>query len=144
LNFFLFRKIDDVCDVVALHFVNGIWGHLAVCLFADPSSGPKSLFIDGSVFRLKVQFISCVCLIIFSVIMFYIILKIVDHFIGIRLSEEAEIMGSDEYEHCIEPSKPLLLPTEIKLDSLSQPDGLVTDQFQWKRNQYHVNQGFQQ
>lgn len=134
-----FRRIDDVCDVVAIHFVNGIWGHLAVGFFGDPSTGPKSLFINGSLVRLKIQFISALCMIVFSAVAFYLIMKLVDLVIGVRLSEEAEMIGADKYEHDID-NNPII--TLTKVENLQTPENDFAEHFRWK-NQYNVNQGFQ-
>lgn len=103
--------------------VNGIWGHLSVGLFADPPTGPKSLFVDGSLYRLKVQGISVLCVTIFSFIATFILIKLVDWTIGIRLSEEDEIAGCDPMEHDIYPEEydyPLMPTTKIdNLESIS-------------------------
>lgn len=58
------------------------------------------------------------------------------------MEEDAELIGADKYEHEIEDSTPILHKIEnninLDLDSLTQIDSIP-----WKRNQYHVNQGFQ-
>lgn len=54
--------------------------------------------IDGSLFRLKVQTFSVLCITLWTLISSYILIKLVDLTIGIRLSEEEEIAGCDPSE----------------------------------------------
>jgi hypothetical protein len=149
-------KIDDASTCTAIHLVNGIWGHISIGLFADPISGPKSFFIDGSLYRLKIQTVSVCILIAFSFAMTYILIKFVDIVVGIRLSEEDEIEGCDVTEHGIEQDRlPIIasVPTEIKknFDSISISDKFVnihspcSDNFDsfGRRKNFNINESFQ-
>lgn len=75
--------------------MNGAWGHLSVGFFADPVSGPKGLFIDGSFFQLKVQTISVICVSLWGALSCLVLIYMVDHVIAIRMDPEDEIQGSD-------------------------------------------------
>lgn len=97
--FWFFRRIDDVTDATTIHLVCGVWGHLSVGFFADPPTGPKSLYIDGSLFRLKVQLISVLCIIAWSAVATFVLLLILDLIFKIRPSEDNELLGSDRVEH---------------------------------------------
>jgi ammonia channel protein AmtB len=150
---FINSKIDDASTCTSIHLVNGIWGHLSVGLFADPITGPKSLFVDGSFYRLKIQFVSVCILIAFSFIMTYILIKFVDITVGIRLSEEDEIEGCDSTEHGIEQSHLPLITAEVKknLDTISMSEKFVnihtpcSDNFDsfGRRRQFNINESFQ-
>lgn len=68
-------------------------------LFADPVSGMKGLFIDGSTYLLEVQAVSAFSLTVWSVISTLIIIWVVNKILPIRMSEEEEIKGADLTEH---------------------------------------------
>lgn len=82
-----------------MHFVGGIWGELSVGLFADPITGMKGLFIDGSTYLLEVQAVSAFSLTVWSAISTLIVIWVVNKILPIRMSEEEEIKGADLTEH---------------------------------------------
>jgi len=81
-------KIDDPVGALSVHLVNGIWGTLAVAIFADFSflTQLKAVAIIGSV--------------TFSIS--FIIIYILNKLIGLRASEEAEYDGLDISETGVE------------------------------------------
>ncbi len=87
---------DDSLDVVGIHGVGGFMGVLATGLFA--SIGATGLFFgNAGLFGIQV-FLALVTL-AFSVVGTYIILKIVDLTIGLRISPQDEEMGLDLSQH---------------------------------------------
>jgi Amt family ammonium transporter len=87
---------DDSLDVVGIHGVGGFMGILATGLFA--SIGATGLFFgDAGLFGIQV-FLALVTL-AFSVVGTYIIMKIVDLTIGLRISPQDEEMGLDLSQH---------------------------------------------
>ena len=92
---------DDSLDVVGIHGIGGIWGALATGLFASTQVNPdgaNGLFF-GNPGQLWIQFISVIATMAFAFISTYIILKIIDMFIGLRVTEEEEIKGIDVSLH---------------------------------------------
>ncbi|MBN1625158.1 MAG: ammonia channel protein, partial [Deltaproteobacteria bacterium] len=88
---------DDSLDVVGIHGVGGAWGALATGLFANAainSAGSDGLFF-GNPGQLLIQFISVAVTMIFAFCATFIILKAIDLFIGLRVSEEEEEKGLD-------------------------------------------------
>ncbi len=83
-------------DALGVHGIGGIWGALAVGIFA--SVGAKGLFY-GNPDQLTIQAISIISVIVFSCIMTYIIFKIIDLTVGVRVSKRDEIEGLDISEH---------------------------------------------
>ncbi|MGD9159613.1 MAG: ammonium transporter, partial [Desulfobacteraceae bacterium] len=78
---------DDSLDVVGIHGLGGIWGALATGLFASiaiNSDAANGLFY-GNPGQLWIQFVSVVATIAFSFVMTFIILKIVDLTVGLRV-----------------------------------------------------------
>lgn len=92
---------DDSLDVVGIHGLGGIWGALATGLFASTAINPAAangLFL-GNPWQLWIQFVSVVGTMAFSFIMTYLILKVVDLIIGLRVSVEEEERGLDVSLH---------------------------------------------
>jgi Amt family ammonium transporter len=92
---------DDSLDVVGIHGLGGTWGALATGLFASAKINPdgaNGLFF-GNPGQLWIQFLSVIATMAFAFVMTLIILKLIDVFIGLRMSEEDEIKGMDEILH---------------------------------------------
>ena len=94
--------IDDPVGAVAVHMMNGIWGTIAVGLFATtnaPESTLKGLFYGGGFGLLGTQLLGVVTVLAWTVVTMTIIFKVIDMTIGLRVSEEEEIVGLDSKEH---------------------------------------------
>ncbi len=87
---------DDSLDVVAVHGLGGLWGALATGLFA--SVGATGLFY-GNAHQFTIQAIGAVSAIGFSLVVTWVILKLIDATIGLRVSEEEELQGLDQSLH---------------------------------------------
>ena len=88
---------DDSLDVVGIHCLGGIWGALATGLFASVAinpAGADGLFL-GNPGQLWIQFVSVVGTMAFSFVMTFIILKVVNLLVGLRVSSEDEERGLD-------------------------------------------------
>lgn len=93
-------RIDDVVGAVSVHGFCGVWGTLAVGIFANvPDSGLVGLLHGGGVSQLVTQVIGIVAVALFVVIASAIMFSIVRATVGLRAPEEAEIIGLDIYEH---------------------------------------------
>ena len=98
--------VDDPVGAVAVHMFNGIWGTIAVGLFAT-SSAPgfavagiqEGLFYGGGLQQLGKQLGGMLITAGWTVVTIYIAFSIIKHTIGLRVSEEEEIMGLDSTEH---------------------------------------------
>lgn len=86
-------NIDDSLDVVGIHGFGGVWGALATGLFA--STG----LIVGNSHLLKIQIISIASVILYSLLMTFIITKILDVTMGIRVTADEEVLGLDISQH---------------------------------------------
>ncbi len=91
---------DDALDVFSVHGVGGIWGALATGLFADPliNSAGRGLFY-GNPGQMWIQFLTIITVAAYSFIMSYIIFKVIDKVMGLRVDKEAESMGLDITQH---------------------------------------------
>jgi len=92
---------DDALDVVGVHGVGGLWGALATGLFATTAvnaAGKDGLFF-GNPQLLGIQAMDALTTIGYSVVATFIILKVVDLVIGLRVSAEEEEQGLDLTQH---------------------------------------------
>lgn len=87
---------DDTLDVFGIHGIAGTWGTLATGLFA--SVGAKGLFY-GNTGQLGIQVIGVLATIIFCAVLTFVILKIVDALVGLRVTHEQEVEGLDLSQH---------------------------------------------
>ena len=84
---------DDSLDAFGVHCIGGIVGALLTGVFADPAIS------GGMVGSLATQTIGVIVTLVYSFVMSFIILKILDVTIGLRVSEEAERQGLDVALH---------------------------------------------
>ena len=87
---------DDSLDVVGIHGVGGFTGILATGLFA--SIGAQGLFF-GNPGQFGIQVVLALVTLSFSVIGTYLVLKIVDMTVGLRVSDQDEEIGLDLSQH---------------------------------------------
>ena len=92
-------KIDDPVGACGVHMLNGMWGTIAVCLFSDGTCGEKGLFTGGGAHLLGIQLLGMVSVIAWVAITMTIVFQIIKHTIGLRASEQEEILGLDVTEH---------------------------------------------
>ncbi len=93
-------KVDDSLDVFPVHGVGGTLGTLAAGVFASTELGlfKGQGFAPGVTtmgYQLSVQFVGVLATIAFTGIMTFLVLKLVDKLIGLRVSREEEIGGLD-------------------------------------------------
>lgn len=97
--------VDDPVGAVAVHMMNGIWGTIAVGLFATTSApgndSVKGLFYGGGFHQLGIQLLGFVTVASWTAVTITIAFLIIKATIGLRVSEEEEIVGLDAMEHGI-------------------------------------------
>ena len=104
--------VDDPVGAVAVHCLNGIWGTLAVGLFATNSAPAYSLadstgaeltglFYGGGFKLLGIQAIGVISTAAWTAVTMTIAFLIIKAVFGLRVSEEEEIVGLDSTEHGI-------------------------------------------
>jgi ammonium transporter, Amt family len=94
-------KYDDSLDAFGIHGVAGIWGVFAVGLWATltvNSNGADGLFHRGA-HQLLVQFVAVVITAVFSFVLSYALLKLVDKVMGLRVKPDHELIGLDLTQH---------------------------------------------
>ncbi len=94
-------KVDDALDVFACHGVGGTWGALATGIFATVLVNPagRDGLIAGNPSQLGIQAVAVVASITYSAVMTFVILKVIDLFVGLRVPEHEEVLGLDASQH---------------------------------------------
>ena len=95
--------VDDPVGAVAVHCLNGIWGTIAVGLFATPNAPLNDsivgLFYGGGFKQLGLQLLGVVSVLAWTAVTITIAFLAIRATVGLRVSEEEEIIGLDTTEH---------------------------------------------
>jgi Amt family ammonium transporter len=94
---------DDSLDVVGVHLVGGLFGSLALGLFADARINGvvahEGVFLGGGGTLFVDQLIASVATLVFSFVVTLVIGKVIDMTIGLRVTEHDELTGLDQTQH---------------------------------------------
>ena len=90
---------DDALDVFGVHGLSGIWGAIATGIFASPAVGGVAGLIYGNPAQVTIQIISVIVTIIYAFAVSFILGKIIDKTIGLRVDEKTEVEGLDKRLH---------------------------------------------
>ena len=90
---------DDALDVFGVHGCSGIWGSIATGIFAAPFINEASGLIYGNVGQLWIQIIATVVSIVYAFVISWILAKIIDKTIGLRVDDKVEVTGLDTGLH---------------------------------------------
>jgi Amt family ammonium transporter len=93
---------DDSLDVIAVHLVGGLVGALLLGLFADKTVnglGADGWFFGGGADLLGKQALASIATFAFSFIVTYVVAVVLNKTIGIRVSNEDELIGLDQSQH---------------------------------------------
>lgn len=110
--------IDDPVGAVSVHGVCGIWGGLAVGLFANPEiiaanevATGSGLFYGGGVSQLGIQCLGIISILAWTAVCSFVMFAIIKHTIGIRVSADDELEGLDISEHGLVSAYADFVPT---------------------------------
>ena len=110
-------RVDDPVGAVAVHMLNGIWGTIAVGLFATESApafargygdgvafganqiAAEGLFYGGGFTQLGLQLLGLLCTAAWTAVTIFIAFTVIKKVFGLRVTEEEEIVGLDAKEH---------------------------------------------
>ncbi len=93
-------KVDDALDVFAVHGVGGVFGAIATGVFATSAiQASYSGLIDGNPGQVVTQLIAVTATIAYAVVATFVIVKVVDLILGIRISAKEEELGIDLAVH---------------------------------------------
>ena len=95
-------RVDDPVGAVAVHFCNGLWGTIAVGLFATtsaPSCEINGLFYGGGVHQLILQLTGVGSVLLWTGVTMFIVFKVIDKIFGLRVTDQEQLDGPDIHEH---------------------------------------------
>src|SRR5213594_2708876 len=94
-------RVDDALDVFGAHGIGGSWGALATGIFATVAinAGAADGLAFGNPAQLGVQAIAVLASVTYSAVMTFVILKLIDVFVGLRVPEDEEVLGLDASQH---------------------------------------------
>ncbi len=90
-------KIDDPVGAISVHGVTGLWGLLAIAIFAKDGG-----LVGGSASLLVPQIVSIVAVVVWSLVTGFALFFLLKFSMGVRVSEEEEMQGLDISEHGIQ------------------------------------------
>jgi len=93
-------KIDDSLDVFPVHGIGGITGSLLTGVFAASSLGGIGLAEGVTIMhQVSIQALAIVVTIVWSAVFSFLILKVLDKWIGLRVTADEEVQGLDQVLH---------------------------------------------
>ena len=121
--------VDDPVGAIAVHGICGVWGTLAIGLFARPIATEKGviseavgLFYGGGFALLGVQALGVIAIAAWTIVTISLTFFVIDKVHGLRASMEDEILGLDSTEHGLASSYADFLP--VADPALPVPDGI--------------------
>jgi len=97
-------QIDDVVGAFPVHGLCGIWGTLAVGIFGLEALGApvNGLFYGGGIGQLGIQCLGVIACLGFTAVSMWLVFRVIDVVVGLRVSEDTELRGLDIVEHGME------------------------------------------
>ena len=121
-------KIDDPVGAVSVHFVNGVWGTIAVGLFSNGGDGVgKGLFYGGGLSQLGIQLLGLITVDAYVLIVMFLVFKVIDKTIGLRVPAEVEIDGLDIHEHGLASAYAGFSITDLGEDDVNKASARMVD-----------------
>lgn len=91
--------LDESLDAWAIHGVGGLWGAIATGIFAVESVGGVNGLIYGNLNQFIAQLMGAFGALIYALVLTFVLAKIIDFTMGLRVSEEEEYVGLDISQH---------------------------------------------
>ncbi len=98
----LFRvsiRLDESLDAWAVHGIGGLWGAIATGIFANPEVNGYAGLLYGNMGQFTAQVVAAVASILYAFVLTYILAKVVDATLGLRVTEDEEYVGLDIAVH---------------------------------------------
>ena len=94
-------RVDDALDVFGVHGVGGAWGAIATGLFASSAvnSAAANGLINGNPAQLGIQLVAVAVVVAYAAVMTFVILKVINLFVALRVPEQDEVLGLDASQH---------------------------------------------
>jgi Amt family ammonium transporter len=94
-------RVDDALDVFGVHGVGGAWGAIATGLFASSAvnSAAANGLVNGNPAQLGIQLVAVAAVVAYAAVMTFVILKVINLFVALRVPEQDEVLGLDASQH---------------------------------------------
>src|SRR5688500_2626451 len=94
-------RVDDALDVFGVHGVGGAWGAIATGLFASSAvnSAAANGLVNGNPAQLGIQLLAVAAVVAYAAVMTFVILKVINLFVALRVPEQDEVLGLDASQH---------------------------------------------
>ena len=92
-------KVDDALDVFAVHGVGGMFGAVATGVLAVGAIGGAKGAIDGNFGQIGIQVVAVAATVAFSAVSTFVIVKVIEVVLGLRVTSQAEEVGLDLAVH---------------------------------------------
>jgi ammonium transporter, Amt family len=91
---------DDSLDAFGVHGIGGLWGAIATGIFASPAVNAAGTgLLAGNPKQVWIQIVACGVTIGYCAVVTWIICFVIDKLVGMRVSQEEEVMGLDLTQH---------------------------------------------
>ena len=93
------RGMDESLDAWSVHGIGGLWGTIAVGIFASAAINGYTGLLYGNVQQFLVQIAGALLVMVYAFVVSFVLAKIVDRVMGLRVTEEEEYVGLDLSQH---------------------------------------------
>ncbi|RUM47420.1 MAG: ammonium transporter [Hyperthermus sp.] len=93
------RGLDESLDAWAVHGMGGLWGAIATGIFARRGVGGAAGLIEGNIAQFAAQVVDVAVTLAYSMAVTYVLAKIVDRTLGLRVTQTEEYIGLDVSQH---------------------------------------------
>jgi Amt family ammonium transporter len=99
LLFRIRKGIDESLDAWSIHGIGGVWGVIATGIFASAAVNTYSGLLYGNTQQFLVQVVAAFSAVTYAFVVTFILAKVVDMAIGLRVRVEEEYVGLDISQH---------------------------------------------
>lgn len=93
------KGMDESLDAWSVHGIGGLWGTIAVGIFASAAINSYTGLIYGNVYQFLIQIGGALFIMLYSFGLTWVLATMVDKVMGLRVSEEEEYVGLDLSQH---------------------------------------------
>jgi ammonium transporter, Amt family len=93
------KGLDESLDAWSIHGMGGVWGALAVGIFASAAVNSYTGLLSGNVAQFTAQIVAVVVSVGYAFVVSYVLARVVDATIGLRVTESEEYVGLDISQH---------------------------------------------
>ena len=93
------RGVDESLDVWAVHGMGGVWGAIAVGIFATVAVGEVDGLLGGNAMQFAKQFAGVIAVGLYAFTVTWVLGKIINSIVGLRVKEHEEMVGLDVSQH---------------------------------------------